>query len=116
MLSFFEVEQLIETITGIISTCSLGHAAANSQQYEQYAFIPNYPGTLSLDPPTVKVEYTDDDILALLPSKTITLDTVVITNLLSSPITNTLGDFEVQYLYHPEDVQAADSFREELKC
>ena len=39
----------------IVSTCSLGHAATNFQQYEQYAFLPNYPGLLSMNPPTDKV-------------------------------------------------------------
>ena len=39
---------------------------------------------------------------------TTTLETIVITRLLSSQGTNQLGDFEMQYLYHPKDVEAAD--------
>ena len=61
------------------------------------------------------MEYTESDILDLLPNKRKTLDIMVITKLLSSPGTNKLGDFEMQYLYDPVDVQAADDFRKELK-
>lgn len=50
---------------------------------------------------------TEDDIVALLPSKQVTLDSMIITKLLSSKGTNSLGDFEVQYMYEPFAVNAA---------
>lgn len=52
---FTTVEEVIDVVAGIISTCSLGHAAANFQQYEQYGFVPNYPGILLSDIPKEKV-------------------------------------------------------------
>lgn len=52
---FNSVEEVIDVVTVIISTCSLGHAAANFQQYEQYGFVPNYPGILLSEVPKEKV-------------------------------------------------------------
>ncbi|KAK8746647.1 hypothetical protein OTU49_017121 [Cherax quadricarinatus] len=109
------VEEVIDVVTVIIATCSLGHSAANFQQYEQYAFVPNYPGILMADVPKEKVNYTEQEIMNLLPNKRMTLDIMVITKLLSSRGTNSLGDFEMQYLYDPVGVQAAEEFQKDLK-
>ena len=40
---------------------------------------------------------------------------MVITRLLSSKGTNSLGDFEQQYLYDPVSIEAAETLRQELK-
>ncbi|XP_050721606.1 allene oxide synthase-lipoxygenase protein-like isoform X4 [Eriocheir sinensis] len=112
---FTSVEEVVDVVTAIIATCSLGHAAANFQQYEQYAFVPNYPGILMGRVPTEKKDYTERDIMTLLPDKRMTLDIMVITKLLSSRGTNSLGNFEMQYLYDPVGVEAAEEFRKDLK-
>ena len=52
--------------------------------------------------------YTEKDIMSLLPDKRMTLDIMVITKLLSSRGTNSLGNFEMQYLYDPVGVKAAE--------
>lgn len=52
--------------------------------------------------------YTERDIMAMLPDKRMTLDIMVITKLLSSRGTNSLGNFEMQYLYDPVGVKAAE--------
>ena len=49
---------LIEFLTVIIATCSIGHAAANFLQYNEYGWIPNYAGTLFGEPPRDKVTFT----------------------------------------------------------
>lgn len=51
---------------------------------------------------------TEAEILSHLPNKQITLDSMVITKLLSSKGTKSIGDFEVQYLFDPISVKAAD--------
>lgn len=111
---FTNAEEVVDTLTAIISTCSLGHAAANFQQYDEYAFPPNYPGILLGKPPTDKTPLTENDILVRLPNKETTLDIMVITKILSTKATKSLGDFESQFMYHPACVKAAKEFQEEL--
>ncbi|XP_076345083.1 polyunsaturated fatty acid lipoxygenase ALOX15B-like isoform X2 [Tachypleus tridentatus] len=108
---FRTVEEVVDTMTVIISTCSVGHSAANFQQYEEYSFPPNYPGMLVGEIPHDKVPR---NIVSYLPNKDVTLDTMVITKLLSSGGTKPLGHFEVQYLFDPVSVRAAEEFRQEL--
>ena len=48
-------EDLIEMLTVFIFISSVGHAAANFGQYDEYAFPPNYPSTLNCERPTTKV-------------------------------------------------------------
>ncbi|XP_022247531.1 hydroperoxide isomerase ALOXE3-like [Limulus polyphemus] len=108
---FRTAEEVVDTMTVIITTCSVGHSAANFQQYEEYSFPPNYPGMLVGEIPRDKVPR---NIVSYVPSKDITLDTMVITKLLSSGGTKPLGHFEVQYLFDPVSVRAAEEFRQEL--
>ncbi|XP_046394318.1 polyunsaturated fatty acid 5-lipoxygenase-like [Ischnura elegans] len=112
---FETADEIAETMTVLVSTCSLGHAAANFQQYEAYGFIPNFPGKLTGAPPTDKQELGEADIMKYLPNKKETLDIMVITKLLSMKGTKSLGDFEVQYLYDPHSIQAAEEFRLDLR-
>lgn len=112
---FTKAEEIIDTVTVIISTCSLGHAAANFQQYDEYAFPPNYPGLLTGEIPKDKTPLAENDILCRLPNKEITLDIMVITKLLSTRATKSLGDFESQYMYDPVCTKAAQEFRDELQ-
>ena len=52
---FTVLEDLISAVTSIIFISSVGHAAANFAQYDEYAFPPNYPCCLQGKPPTTKV-------------------------------------------------------------
>ncbi|KAG8197556.1 hypothetical protein JTE90_007292 [Oedothorax gibbosus] len=111
---FTNTEEVVDCLSAIISTCSLGHAAANFQQYDDYAFPPNYPAILYGEPPKDKLPLPENDILSRQPNKKTTLDIMVITKLLSTRSTNSLGDFECQFMFHPACVQALQEFREEL--
>ena len=48
-------EELKEVLTVFIFISSVGHAAANFGQYNQYGFPPNYPAQLFVERPTTKV-------------------------------------------------------------
>jgi hypothetical protein len=52
----------------------------------------------------IQEEIQEDDLLEYLPDKETTLYIMVITNLLSRKGTQSLGDFEVQYLHDPKVV------------
>lgn len=113
---FEDVEDLVKTVTAIIFISSVGHAAANFAQYDEYAFPPNYPAFLRGKPPRSKEdELTEKDILDYLPVKDMTLDIMIVTKILSDRGTNALGDFEVQYLYDPIGIKARDNLKKELK-
>ncbi|XP_076352240.1 allene oxide synthase-lipoxygenase protein-like isoform X2 [Tachypleus tridentatus] len=114
-VKFTTVEQVTDMVTVVIAICSIGHAAANFLQYEEYGFPPNYPGILPSEVPKDKGPHTLQDVLKVLPDKETSLDIMVITKLLSRLGTKPLGDFEVKYLYHPVCVKAAEKFRAELK-
>ncbi|XP_059482281.1 polyunsaturated fatty acid 5-lipoxygenase-like [Neocloeon triangulifer] len=110
---FESADQLAAVCTAVITACSMGHAGS-FQQYETYGFVPNYPGILLKPPPESKMDLDDDDLLEYLPDKETTLYIMVITSLLSRKGTQSLGDFEVQYLHEPPAVHIADEFRLEL--
>ena len=110
------MDQVVEVVTAIISTCSQGHAAANFGQYDQYGFVPNYPPILHGPVPNNKnSEPSDQDLLQYLPGRFTTREIMVITKLLSYRGTNVLGDFEVRYLYDPVGTKAAEKLREDLQ-
>ena len=52
---FDTTEQLSQVITSIIFASTVGHAAVNVSQYDEYAYLPNYPATLKGQPPRDKV-------------------------------------------------------------
>ena len=61
--SLTSAEELTEMLTVFIFISSVGHAAANFGQYDEYAFPPNYPSTLNCERPTTKVTLRKQSIL-----------------------------------------------------
>ena len=116
MASFDNVEEVIEVITSIIFMGSVAHAACNFSQYDDYGFPPNYPAFLQGFPITDKKPRTAGRCqLGLSPTKDVTLDTLLITRLLSMQGTKALGDFEVKYLFDPASDKGTPKFPQRVK-
>ncbi|OWF44210.1 allene oxide synthase-lipoxygenase protein-like isoform X2 [Mizuhopecten yessoensis] len=113
--TFETLDQLGKCLTSVIFTCSVAHAATNFAQYDQYGFPPAYPAAMNGRPPTDKSPLKEECVLAALPDKPTTLDTMIITKILSDKGTNSLGDFEISYIVDPKAVEVVEEFRYELK-
>ncbi|XP_071947656.1 allene oxide synthase-lipoxygenase protein-like [Antedon mediterranea] len=113
--SFKNPKEIAETVTSIVFTSSVMHAAVNFGQYDNYGFPPHYPASIEGQPPKNKDPKTEDDILEALPDKQATLDVMEVTKLLSEKGTNGLGDFEVDYQFDPISTEAVQKFRDGLK-
>lgn len=112
---FVTKEQLIVTLTAIIYTCSVGHAAANFQQYDEYAAPLNYPYYMSGVPPTNKNPVTIETILKSIANRAHLLELMSITKVLSEKATQSLGDFEKQFIFDPPAVKIVEEFRAQLR-
>ncbi|KAK0064895.1 allene oxide synthase-lipoxygenase protein [Biomphalaria pfeifferi] len=109
------LDQLQQILTCVIFTCSVKHASANFGQYDEYGFPANYPLTLRGTPPTdPNAILTEADILASLPDGVTTLKLMTVTKLLSDRGTNSLGNFETEYIVDPIGKKAVESFRMKL--
>ncbi|XP_033121628.1 arachidonate 5-lipoxygenase-like, partial [Anneissia japonica] len=115
--SFKTAEEIIQTVTSMIFTSSVSHAAVNFGQYDNYGFPPNYPAFINGKPPTNKELQelkTEEYVLKSLPNKETTLSIMKITSLLSTKGTNELGHFEVNYQFDPVGEKAIDQFIKDL--
>ncbi|XP_060566731.1 allene oxide synthase-lipoxygenase protein-like, partial [Ruditapes philippinarum] len=107
-------EQLCLTLTSVIFTCSVQHAAANFRQYEDYAYPPCNPLKLHGGPPKNKQDVEEVDFMQALPTKAELYSTLVITSALSTNATNSLGDFEVEYITDDKALKVVEEFKADL--
>jgi len=111
-----QVTQLASIVTSVIYMASVGHAAANFPQYDQYAFAPNFSSKLHGTPPkATDANVTYQDVMDAIPSRETTFEIWVIFKLLSEKSTESLGFYEVQYIFDPAAMDILDRFRENLK-
>ncbi|CAG2249786.1 ALOX5 [Mytilus edulis] len=98
-------DQLVVTLTAIIYTCSVGHAAANFQQYDEYAAPFRMAFTMHGVPPKDKSQVEIETILKTIPNRAELLELMSITKVLSEKATQSLGDFEKQLIVDPPAVK-----------
>ncbi|CAL4117906.1 unnamed protein product, partial [Meganyctiphanes norvegica] len=114
-IGFGDVGEVIDLVTMIITHSSAGHSAVNFPQYDTYGYLPNYPAMIREGPPSQKREYTEAEIMKLLPNRINSLGIVATMKVLSWQGTNDLGDFEKRYLFDPVSLKAHTKLREDLK-
>ena len=112
---FENARELKDTLASAIFIGSVAHAAANFPQYDDYGFPANYPSLMISERPRDKSALTEMDIINTLPSKKSSLETLLITRLLSEKGTKSLGEFEVQYVFDEIGTKALKHFRDELR-
>ncbi|XP_059162537.1 allene oxide synthase-lipoxygenase protein-like [Physella acuta] len=112
--SLTSLDQLKDIVVCIIYTCSVGHAATNFIQYDEYGFPPNYPLTLNKHMLKDFVA-TEADVVKALPDIVSIMDSLTITKILSTKSTKSLGYFEVQFIYDPKAIAIVNSFRKRLE-
>jgi len=113
---FDTADQLSQAITSILFASTVGHAAVNVSQYDECAFLPNYPAILKGHPPRDKKWCEEKELLACLPPKNICLEIIVINKLLSERHANGLADFHAWYQHDPVSKKAISRFLDDLKC
>ncbi|CAC5359765.1 ALOX5 [Mytilus coruscus] len=112
---FVATDQLVLTLTAIIYTCSVGHAAANFQQYDEYGAPFNYPYYLSGSPPKDKSPVTIETVLRSISNRIQLLGLMTVTKVLSEKGTQSLGDFEKQLIVDPPAIKFVEEFRQNLR-
>ncbi|XP_052075776.1 allene oxide synthase-lipoxygenase protein-like [Mytilus californianus] len=112
---FETTDQLVVTLTAIIYTCSVAHAAANFQQYDEYAAPFRFPFTMHGVPPKDKSPVEIETILKSIANRAELLGLMSITKVLSEKATQSLGDFEKQLIVDPPAVKLVNEFRQSLR-
>ncbi|KAH3880567.1 polyunsaturated fatty acid lipoxygenase ALOX8-like [Dreissena polymorpha] len=112
---FTSRDQLIQVVTSIIYTCSVGHAAANFKQYDEYAFPMNYPSLLRGRPPSDKKRRTESDVIEIIQDRANHYQLMTITKILSDhSYGNPLGDFDENFITDPKALNLVKEFRAKL--
>ncbi|CAC5379791.1 ALOX5 [Mytilus coruscus] len=112
---FETTDQLVVTLTAIIYTCSVGHAAASFQQYDEYGSPFSYPFIMHGVPPKDKEPVEFETVLKTIANRAELLTLMSITKVLSEKTTKDLGNFEKQLIVDPPAIQIVKEFREDLK-
>merc|ERR1719229_1474728 len=108
-MQFNTMKEVSQTLTTMVFILTNVHAAANFNQYDEYAYPPNYPFRLDGKPPINK-KPIDEQTLVKLFDVNVTLDTMELGRTLSLRGTNTIGKYETVYEYKPTVVEHYSRF------
>ncbi|XP_036430842.1 polyunsaturated fatty acid lipoxygenase ALOX15B-like [Colossoma macropomum] len=116
--SFHTVAELVKFVTMLIFTVSVQHAAVNNGQFDFGAWMPNFPTTIKIPPPTRKGQATADSVVAALPDVRSTLKWIALFHLLSKKSSDhyPLGYYPEEHFIEAVPLQKMEQFRKDLKA
>ncbi|KAK7933631.1 hypothetical protein WMY93_004527 [Mugilogobius chulae] len=114
--SFSTVDELVKFVTMIIFRITAQHSAVNSGQWDYGGWVPNFPSTLKVAPPTVKGEANEHILLEALPDVNITVMGMVFLWKLSKQSPDMIAFGKHHYELFTEDVccKLIKDFQKEL--
>jgi arachidonate 15-lipoxygenase len=107
-------EDLIDTVTLVIYTCSVQHAAVNFPQYDLMSYAPAMPLASYRPAPTSKQGGTAADYLAMLPPLKMAELQMELAYLLGSVYYTTLGDYRPGHFQDTRTQAPLAAFRQQL--
>ncbi|XP_043191583.1 polyunsaturated fatty acid lipoxygenase ALOX8-like [Amphibalanus amphitrite] len=117
IVGFYRLDEVVDVVTAIISTCSVGHAAASRSAFAQYSLPANYPLRLLGRPPRSKELLPDmlSDMVALMSGPRAARETAALARLLTSMSPNVVREYSSRHLWLPAAVEAEEEMWEEMK-
>ncbi|KAJ0050749.1 hypothetical protein NL108_005879 [Boleophthalmus pectinirostris] len=102
----------------VIFTSSAQHSAVNNGQLDFGAWMPNFPSSLQMAPPTVKGRANEHTLLQTLPDVNTTVRIIGVLKLLSTQSTEfvSLGSYPQELFTEDKSCQLMEDFAKELKA
>uniref|UniRef100_A0A8C6SFC7 Lipoxygenase domain-containing protein n=1 Tax=Neogobius melanostomus TaxID=47308 RepID=A0A8C6SFC7_9GOBI len=114
---FSAVDELVKFVTMVIFTCSAQHAAVNHGQLDIGNWMPNFPPSLQLPPPTEKGGTNEQILLKTLPDVNVTVYILATLWLLTKQSTDfvLLGQYPDELFCEEVPRDLIEIFKEQLK-
>ncbi|MDF1660708.1 MAG: lipoxygenase family protein [Planctomycetota bacterium] len=108
------VASLVDLVTSIIQRVTTYHASINYSGFEGMGFAPNMPAAAYAPAPVAGKEYTEADLLALLPPMDMAMEQLSMTYLLHSIRVTKLGDYPFLHFADHRVLPLVKSFKSDL--
>ncbi|XP_055080638.1 polyunsaturated fatty acid lipoxygenase ALOX15B-like [Periophthalmus magnuspinnatus] len=115
--SFSTVDEVVKFVTVVIFTSSAQHSAVNTGQLDIGGWMPNFPPSLQLAPPTIKGRANEHTLLQTLPDVNTTVHGLAVLWLLSTQSTDfvALGKYPQELFTEDVCCKLTKDFEKELK-